>query len=152
MPHSESQATWKRERPLPLFGPPVPPAPPVWNPKQPARRPRRGPWQKLLGMAVGAIVIANVLSATPSYADAQDTCDMSDGPDNVNLGALLYVRETMDDAIEKYHAYKQGDMQALRNIEMDNDYICWIPRSQQATLRFMTENLLIFVLDIMQLD
>lgn len=155
-----SLPAWKRERKQPLHGPVF-----VQPPRYGTTRPqpiRRGPWQKLtnIALAMFAATTMTLVATTPTHAAggttqnaSQDsTCDAKRGPENTSLGALYYVREVMDDAISKYGEYKKGDSTALVRIELNNDYICWVPKEHQATLLFLTDNLLVWMLDILQAD
>jgi len=109
----------------------------------------RGPIRKLMAGAIALALTASIMSASP--ASANEGCDMKNGPDNVTLGALLYVREVFDDAVEKYKEYKTTNSAgAIQHIERDNDYLCWIPKEQQFTLQYLTDTLLIWTIDILQ--
>jgi hypothetical protein len=149
-------ATWKRDRLAPIQGPLLPPTPPVWKREQrPVRQPKRGPMAKLINVACAIAITASIaVAATPAvHAQEQDGCDLNAGPSNATLGALKYVREVFDDAVIKYEDYQADPKKigALEHVEMDNDFLCDVPRQYQETLRFMTLNVLIFVMDIMQM-
>ena len=154
MPTNE-QPVWWRPRPTPQQTEPM--RPPVWKPGQrPAQPPRRGPWQKLGRIALAVAITAHVaFAATPAQASVEDQseCHLNSGPQNASLGALLYVREVVDDAVIKYRDFQADPKKigALERIEMDNDYLCDVPREYQDTLRFMTLNIIIYILDIMQM-
>lgn len=137
------QPAWKRERRAPIQGPKLPPTGSVWKQK-------RGPIRKLINLGFAAVITASIaLAATPS-AHASEGCDSNSGPEGITIGALSYVREVFDDAIIKMEERQiSGNRQALGHIELDNDYLCDAPAAVQPTLRFMTESLLIFVMDVM---
>lgn len=143
---------WKRERRAPLQGPRLPMTPETWKPGHSRTWARRGPLQKLIHLGFAAAITASIAWASAPTVHASDGCDTNSGPEGVTIGALSYVREVFDDAILKVEERKiQGDRQALGNIELDNDYLCDTPAVVQPVLRFMTESLLIYVMDVMHI-
>lgn len=125
---------------------------PAWKRPRPSR---------VLARAATALALTALVAVHAPQAHAaqpvtgtdrpDDTCDMASGPEGATIGALLYAHEVLDDAIGKYRAYKQTGV-PMADIETANDYICDVPKQFQGTLTFLTTNVLVFVLDVMQLD
>jgi hypothetical protein len=64
------------------------------------------------------------------------------GQDKIYVSTLLYMREVINDAIEKADA--QLDDYDAADIELDNDYICGAPTELQEMLRGRAQDLLYF--------
>lgn len=73
------------------------------------------------------------------YVRVTDKCDMKYGSSRVVEGVLRYNQVVFEMALEDL-----DDPQTESHVDLDNDYLCWLPRMAQPAMRSSTENVLYF--------
>lgn len=74
-------------------------------------------------------------------------CEVKNGQENISRGFLLYIEAVIEDTLEILdEAEATGNWN--RDIEYDNDYLCWIPREMQPVAKFAAENIVFLAMNV----
>lgn len=93
----------------------------------------------LVSLLVVALGSALVVPVTYAQEQTLPDCHMKGGRAMVTKGALLYFKVIIDEALDDDKP----------SIDLDNDYLCYVPLQAQSYLRMMGENLLFFVYEVL---
>jgi hypothetical protein len=99
---------------------------------------------KRVSVLVLALMLFFNTSVHASHMDISTQCNMKHGPDKVTIGAIYYFATVMEDTARVLELPPGSDW----DVELYNDFLCWVPRASQPVLISTAENLIYLALEV----